>query len=167
MSYCRQYQHPPQHQQHRRIGNQQYPIHATAPRQNAAASRFPVFLDGGIILDDVPASRVRVSPNSSSTPPQFVQFHDLLLPNLEEIGSVRTRLSEEEISTCMKTRVHHKSAISANLEKEENCSICHSDYEKLEKIGTLYCGHEYHVQCIKRWLLINKTCPICRRPALP
>lgn len=41
-----------------------------------------------------------------------------------------------------------------------------TDYEKQEKIGTLDCGHEYHADCVKRWLLVKNTCPICKSSAL-
>ncbi|KAI3988308.1 hypothetical protein MKX01_012097 [Papaver californicum] len=146
----------------------------------------------GVAVMNVSASNVTVLPTAMST----LQFQDnvakmddiftgespglddLLLSLREEIGSVRTGLSEEEISACMRTRVQHKLATSsclngsgANLEKEKDtCTICQADlaeYEKLDKIRMLHCGPEYHVECIKQWLLISKTCPICRQPALP
>ncbi|KAI3950771.1 hypothetical protein MKW92_033340 [Papaver armeniacum] len=68
----------------------------------------------------------------------------------------------------MSTRVHHKSTTSscfnsygANLGKEnDTCIICQA--KKLEKIRILHYGKEYHVEWVKQWLLINKTCPICR-----
>uniref|UniRef100_A0A3Q0RHR8 cullin-RING-type E3 NEDD8 transferase n=1 Tax=Amphilophus citrinellus TaxID=61819 RepID=A0A3Q0RHR8_AMPCI len=31
-----------------------------------------------------------------------------------------------------------------------------------EKLRMLPCFHDYHVQCIDRWLKDNATCPICR-----
>ncbi|KAI3971986.1 hypothetical protein MKX01_030187 [Papaver californicum] len=226
MSCCHPHPPPRHHQQHSsrlmgsspsyRIGfnlSNQHPRNATIPQQNSTASRFQ-FQDGVAILD-VPASRVRVLPNTTSThdgvavmdvsassvrviptATSTLQFQDnvaimddiftgvsprldeLLLSLQEEIGSVRTGLSEEEISTCMRTRVQHKLATSsclngsgANLEKEnDTCIICQADlaeYENLDKIRMLHCGHEYHEECIKQWLLISKTCPICRQPALP
>lgn len=197
------YQHRHQHQQHSsrllgslppsyRIGfnlSYQHQRNATIPQQNSTAGRFQ-FQDGV----DVPTSRVRVLPNSTST----LQFQEgvavvddvsasriRVLPITtitaqaqEDVAMMRdilSRLRPLSISACTRTRVHHQSTTSScfngsggNLEKEnDSCIICQAEYKTLEKIGILDCGHEYHVECVKQWLLINKTCPICRRPALP
>ncbi|XP_055808397.1 probable E3 ubiquitin-protein ligase HIP1 [Solanum dulcamara] len=47
------------------------------------------------------------------------------------------------------------------------CGICQFEYEDEENIGELQCGHEYHTDCIKQWLLRKKDCPICRASVLP
>lgn len=40
-----------------------------------------------------------------------------------------------------------------------NCTIC---FEKIKISKILSCGHEYHSECINKWLDINKSCPLCR-----
>ncbi|KAJ8533939.1 hypothetical protein K7X08_007263 [Anisodus acutangulus] len=58
--------------------------------------------------------------------------------------------------------------VVADVESETcACAICQSEYEHEEDIGTLQCGHEYHVNCIKQWLLRKKDCPMCRASVLP
>uniref|UniRef100_A0A3Q2TK40 RING-type domain-containing protein n=1 Tax=Fundulus heteroclitus TaxID=8078 RepID=A0A3Q2TK40_FUNHE len=45
------------------------------------------------------------------------------------------------------------------------CQICFCDYADGEKLRILPCFHDYHIQCIDRWLKVrrdNVTCPICR-----
>ncbi|XP_017295354.1 RING finger protein 44 [Kryptolebias marmoratus] len=42
------------------------------------------------------------------------------------------------------------------------CQICFCDYSDGEKLRILPCFHDYHIQCIDRWLKDNNTCPICR-----
>ena len=38
----------------------------------------------------------------------------------------------------------------------------------MDDVGTLKtCGHDYHVECIKKWLEMKNLCPICKSPALP
>ncbi len=41
------------------------------------------------------------------------------------------------------------------------CSIC---FEKLvcKKTQILHCGHEFHDECIERWIEESSTCPSCR-----
>ncbi|KAI3827233.1 hypothetical protein L1987_01309 [Smallanthus sonchifolius] len=72
---------------------------------------------------------------------------------------VSTGLSEDNISKYLTEKVHY----SHVNQEEVSCPICHEDYKNGDKIGRMVkCGHEYHVDCIKRWLLIKKLCPICR-----
>ncbi|XP_052178924.1 probable E3 ubiquitin-protein ligase ZFP1 isoform X2 [Diospyros lotus] len=99
--------------------------------------------------------------------------YEELLALGERIGNVVTGLSEETILSHLKTRMHIPPATTLNLEEPASvdletdfCAICQTDYEKEDEIGTLDCGHEYHVDCVKRWLLIKNTCPVCKSSGL-
>ncbi|XP_020574477.1 probable E3 ubiquitin-protein ligase HIP1 [Phalaenopsis equestris] len=99
--------------------------------------------------------------------------YEELLALEEQIGVVKTGLSEEFIikHLKMRTHVHQETALSLEpsmpLSKEnETCSICQVEYEDDEIIGSLDCGHTYHADCIKQWLLIKNLCPICKTSAL-
>ncbi|WMV24204.1 hypothetical protein MTR67_017589 [Solanum verrucosum] len=39
-------------------------------------------------------------------------------------------------------------------------------YDDGAELGKINCGHEFHYQCIRRWLKRNNSGPICRRIAL-
>ncbi|KAI3466076.1 hypothetical protein Pfo_022739 [Paulownia fortunei] len=99
--------------------------------------------------------------------------YEELLALGEQIGSVGTGLSEEFIRKNLKIRTFTSSAACLNLEEEtcldqqiNFCVICQTDYEDEEDIGTVDCGHEYHRECIKKWLLMKNTCPVCKSTAL-
>merc|ERR1712224_1075704 len=51
------------------------------------------------------------------------------------------------------------------------CALCLDDFEEDAAVMTLACGHVYHTHCIQKWLdyknFGRRTCPICRRDALP
>lgn len=49
---------------------------------------------------------------------------------------------------------------------EEICVVCQGEYEDEEMLGALGCGHEYHVDCIRRWLVQRNFCPVCKRKAI-
>ncbi|KAI5661789.1 hypothetical protein M9H77_21112 [Catharanthus roseus] len=66
--------------------------------------------------------------------------------------------SEESVSDHLEIRTTHG-------KEEEICVVCQCEYEENEKLGRLGCGHEYHSDCIRRWLLQRKFCPICKRIA--
>ena len=44
---------------------------------------------------------------------------------------------------------------------EDNCSICLNKENK--EIMILNCNHNFHSECLIRWLMKNKKCPICRK----
>ncbi|KAL3821229.1 hypothetical protein ACJIZ3_007134 [Penstemon smallii] len=102
----------------------------------------------------------------------YMSYEELLALG-EQIGSVGTGLSEDVILKKLKTRIFTSSAACVNLgdgtclDQQINlCAICQTDYENEENIGTLDCGHEYHRECIKKWLLVKNTCPVCKSTAL-
>ncbi|PPR99363.1 hypothetical protein GOBAR_AA21310 [Gossypium barbadense] len=41
----------------------------------------------------------------------------------------------------------------------------YEEYEANEEMGKLYCGHSFHIQCIKQWLVHKNTCPVCKTEA--
>ena len=40
------------------------------------------------------------------------------------------------------------------------CSICLENVQ--EDRQTLACGHEFHEDCLREWLALQDTCPVCR-----
>ncbi|KAI4460003.1 e3 ubiquitin-protein ligase praja [Holotrichia oblita] len=43
------------------------------------------------------------------------------------------------------------------------CSVCWEDFSLKEKVRQLPCQHVYHEPCIRPWLELHGTCPICRQ----
>ncbi|XP_029282047.1 E3 ubiquitin-protein ligase arkadia [Cottoperca gobio] len=84
--------------------------------------------------------------------------YEALLAFEERQGSVVSKkLSRREIQMFPT-----KTFQSANSAGNSQCQICFCDYTDGEKLRMLPCFHDYHVQCIDRWLKDNTTCPICR-----
>lgn len=100
--------------------------------------------------------------------------YEELLALEEQIGNVKTGLTEEHIIRNLKTSMRNSKPtflLSDELsrcssEEPEACIICQVEYEEDEMIGTLDCGHNYHGECIKRWLLEKNLCPICKKTGL-
>ncbi|KAF2312087.1 hypothetical protein GH714_028012 [Hevea brasiliensis] len=47
------------------------------------------------------------------------------------------------------------------------CCNWQEEYEDMDDVGSLkICGHDYHVNCIKKWLSMKNLCPICKAPAV-
>ncbi|KAK9452734.1 hypothetical protein V1511DRAFT_519368 [Dipodascopsis uninucleata] len=50
------------------------------------------------------------------------------------------------------------------LERSSECAICKDKYETTDQVTILPCEHFFHPACIKHWLGISDSCPICRHP---
>lgn len=46
------------------------------------------------------------------------------------------------------------------------CSVCWEDFQFGENVRQLPCTHIYHDPCIRPWLELHGTCPICRQNLL-
>ncbi|GJZ24106.1 tetratricopeptide-like helical domain, DYW domain protein [Tanacetum coccineum] len=74
--------------------------------------------------------------------------------NKQLIESIVMHIREQE-----KIIQHLKASVRLHDHKMdgEYCTICMQEYEKEEWIGTLdYCRHEFHADCVKDWLLLDK-----------
>ncbi|KAG6674629.1 hypothetical protein I3843_15G050300 [Carya illinoinensis] len=90
--------------------------------------------------------------------------YEELLALEERIGNVSTGLSEETISNRLKRR-KYSIVVKSQLEAEP-CCICQEEYNEGDDLGTPECGHDFHVDCIKQWLMHKNLCPICKTTAL-
>lgn len=90
--------------------------------------------------------------------------YEELLALGERIGSVNTGLSNNAMAKCLEERTY----CSWNqTEEQRRCVICLEEYKEKEEIGELKgCGHDYHGSCIKKWLSMKNSCPICKASAI-
>jgi hypothetical protein len=51
---------------------------------------------------------------------------------------------------------------SISMLLEPICIICKEEFEENEKVNHIPCEHTFHNNCIKQWLKVRNTCPICR-----
>ncbi|KAA3476471.1 putative E3 ubiquitin-protein ligase HIP1 isoform X2 [Gossypium australe] len=90
--------------------------------------------------------------------------YEELLALEERIGNVNTGLSEEMISNQLKRRKY--SSVPGTQLETEPCCVCQEEYTNGEDLGTLECGHDFHADCIKQWLMHKNLCPICKTTVL-
>ncbi|KAG9156777.1 hypothetical protein Leryth_025457 [Lithospermum erythrorhizon] len=93
--------------------------------------------------------------------------YEELLELGDRIGYVSTGLRDDEISGCLrKTKISgDNAALHIPTEMEKKCSICQEEYEAEDEMGKLKCGHFYHIDCIKQWLVQKNCCPVCKTSA--
>jgi hypothetical protein len=104
---------------------------------------------GGVLqpLPPVPA------PGSTSTT-TFVPIASVPAPS-------QSGLTEAELAQ-IQTRVLQPRP----TEELQACAVCLSDMQPGERCTALACGHQYHHDCVLRWLHLSRTCPLCKAHAL-
>ncbi|XP_038693945.1 E3 ubiquitin-protein ligase MBR2-like isoform X2 [Tripterygium wilfordii] len=91
--------------------------------------------------------------------------YEELLALGERIGDVSTGLSEDTILKLMKQR-KYVCITEESPPDLEPCCICQEPYLNGDDIGNLACGHDFHTNCIKKWLMQKNVCPICKTTAM-
>ncbi|MQL81770.1 hypothetical protein Taro_014234 [Colocasia esculenta] len=91
--------------------------------------------------------------------------YEELLALEERIGNVNTGVSEDMMPKCLTRTIYCSSEQMQDLD-EGSCVICLESYKDKDELGILKCGHDYHADCIKKWLLMKNVCPICKASAL-
>lgn len=105
-----------------------------------------------------------ISANIEIDEPEIINSNDEYLTfnipisiyNQHNFEDVIVSLTEEQFNelTCYE-------CTGENTEKD--CNICIECFNKDDSIVKLNCNHEFHKDCIKKWLCNNSTkCPVCR-----
>lgn len=67
-------------------------------------------------------------------------------------------LSKDTIDALPKVEITQE-----QVDTKLQCSVCWEDFVLKETVYQLPCQHVYHETCIRRWLELHGTCPICRQ----
>ncbi|GFH56350.1 hypothetical protein CTEN210_12826 [Chaetoceros tenuissimus] len=68
---------------------------------------------------------------------------------------------QEEFEDDAREEINSKESCTDYDTHQTTCSICMIDIVNGDRIGDLECGHEFHVECLKSWVLWRNTCPLC------
>ncbi|XP_020586247.1 E3 ubiquitin ligase BIG BROTHER-related-like [Phalaenopsis equestris] len=77
----------------------------------------------------------------------------------EAIGTKSRGLSDELISFLPFST--YRTGLFQKRENHQECLICSMAYKNRDKLINLPCQHQYHKDCITKWLKIKKACPVC------
>ncbi|WCJ31182.1 RING/U-box superfamily protein [Euphorbia peplus] len=91
--------------------------------------------------------------------------YEELLDLEESIGSVSTGLSDAAIHAHMK-HFKYKTVAIGSSSQGHPCCICQEEFTDGEDLGKLECGHDFHYNCIRQWLVQKNNCPICKMTGL-
>ncbi|XP_027152219.1 E3 ubiquitin-protein ligase BIG BROTHER-like [Coffea eugenioides] len=97
---------------------------------------------------------------------EFIRISEISFLEASERSGQYSNLNEETILKNLRTRQYRTSADRDGDETGDICVVCQSGFEDEEIIAKLGCGHEYHSDCVNRWLQHRNVCPICKRTAI-
>ncbi|NXV08118.1 RN215 protein, partial [Cettia cetti] len=68
---------------------------------------------------------------------------------------------------ALKTRRYHPRKPPRSRACEiDSCAVCLDHFHKSQWLRVLPCSHEFHRDCVDPWLLLQQTCPLCKRNIL-
>ena len=70
--------------------------------------------------------------------------------------------SEDEIREACNNSDQYLNTRIAIMPDNETCSVCMDEKRHETSVG-LECGHYFHLKCLKDWIRIKGSCPMCRR----
>ncbi|XP_010291522.1 PREDICTED: LOW QUALITY PROTEIN: RING finger protein 215, partial [Phaethon lepturus] len=69
--------------------------------------------------------------------------------------------------SALKTRRYHPGKPPRSWACEiDSCAVCLDQFHKSQWLRVLPCCHEFHRDCVDPWLLLQQTCPLCKRNIL-
>ena len=79
--------------------------------------------------------------------------------NEDTSGRVISLDENKALVSFMKGRIYF---VVSRIDSKQ-CSICLEEYRSGVDVSVSNCGHDFHSQCIEKWLLLDKIdCPLCR-----
>ncbi|RMX68180.1 hypothetical protein DD238_008387 [Peronospora effusa] len=84
-----------------------------------------------------------------------------LLSRLQDL--MRREVLTQEVGTLI-DQLETKTYTSNMFPPEDACCcICLDTYKASQSLRVLPCAHHFHKECVGKWLLVNSTCPTCRK----
>ena len=72
-----------------------------------------------------------------------------------------TTLEDVKIGLINK-KILDNSKIELSSKKDDICVICQEDIKLNDIVRIIKCKHSFHINCIDKWFIENKKCPMCK-----
>lgn len=91
-------------------------------------------------------------------------FDNIITQLMEQAGgrNAPPPASETVIDSLPKRKVTDE-----EVAQQVDCAVCKEEFVPTEEAIELPCQHMFHEDCIKPWLKVNGTCPVCRHSVSP
>ena len=89
---------------------------------------------------------------------QFENFLNIIM-SFDSSHKGNPPASENAIKNLKKIEINKDNIKNFN---EETCNVCLENYVEGQTSIKIECGHNFHDNCIIKWLKMRNTCPVCR-----
>lgn len=99
----------------------------------------------------------------------IVQAHWQYMRNQSNNEDAEFTLKQDLLKqlSALKTKKYHPHKKQRVHQSEtENCAVCLDQFHRNQCLRVLPCLHEFHRDCVDPWLLLQQTCPLCKRSIL-
>ncbi|XP_037886210.1 RING-H2 finger protein ATL70-like [Glossina fuscipes] len=90
---------------------------------------------------------------------------DQLLQFMNELNNCDLKLDvllDDVRSIQVETLPKYEFSSASNDGSEQCCAVCLNDFQLNEIIRKLPCAHDFHSDCVDKWIKLHQTCPMCR-----
>eukprot|EP00268_Persea_americana_P039869 TRINITY_DN39514_c1_g1_i1.p1 TRINITY_DN39514_c1_g1~~TRINITY_DN39514_c1_g1_i1.p1 ORF type:complete len:215 (+),score=55.78 TRINITY_DN39514_c1_g1_i1:46-645(+) len=106
-------------------------------------------------LEEIEEVEDHEEEHDSQNPPESQDLSYEELSALGELVGKASRGLPKDAFCAFSSSMYKRS------DSNDECVICQVDYEEGEALVVLPCKHQYHADCINKWLQMSKVCPIC------
>ncbi|KAJ7982205.1 E3 ubiquitin ligase BIG BROTHER-like [Quillaja saponaria] len=123
--------------------------------------------DAGMVMHAIPEE---CSPNHHDSSSSQVVWQDNIDPDnltyeelldLGEAVGTQSRGLSQELIDLLPTSKYKFGSFFKRKNSRKRCVICQMTYRRGDQQIKLPCKHFYHGECITKWLIISKKCPVC------
>eukprot|EP00475_Leptophrys_vorax_P003928 TRINITY_DN1229_c0_g1_i2.p1 TRINITY_DN1229_c0_g1~~TRINITY_DN1229_c0_g1_i2.p1 ORF type:complete len:438 (-),score=91.52 TRINITY_DN1229_c0_g1_i2:24-1337(-) len=91
--------------------------------------------------------------------------YEQLLALQERLGDVKPKGADiQEVTRLPTVRYEKPSGEVKESPDDSKCCVCMDQFMQGDELRRLPCFHSFHSECIDKWLVQNKICPVCRIP---
>lgn len=139
------------------INGLEFIVSGCTPDSGLIMEHTMIYIDGNFVSRD-PYQNTQIELRNRIASQQIAGF-DFVLAELETMiqrTNARPRCTPDELIQSLPIR-----EIEPN-DQSQQCVVCLSEFEPKEKVKYLPCFHNFHCECIDRWLTKNNVCPLCK-----
>ncbi|KAM6954243.1 RING finger protein 215 [Aplochiton taeniatus] len=81
---------------------------------------------------------------------------------MNRLSSLKTRTYRQPKASGDQNQYHNQYQTA----ETDNCAVCLEPFNPNQCLRVLPCLHEFHRDCVDPWLVLQHTCPLCKRNAL-
>ncbi|KAG7656514.1 Zinc finger RING-type [Arabidopsis suecica] len=117
----------------------------------------------GLRMDTDPYQELRmdIDPYQELRMDNDHMTYEQLLQLCNNMGYENSSVKASNIDRCFRnTKPSEFQSLADKI-----CCICQDRFQRRAWVGKLNCGHNFHINSVKPWILTKKQCPVCQKKA--